>query len=277
MPSSLIYLFVFVVVLDIIIVLMLALLKRRGVWVYPKTMFGPALVFDSNDDEGTVVRLLNVRGKYQSVSYVDSDIRWKLVCAYHLYMDQVIEMVSETCTGAPSVLIIGGGAYSLPKAVLAEYPKSTLTVVEIDPTITKIARERFFLDECLDTFDAARARSTLVNEDGWAYLQKSACSYNVIVNDAFAGKKPLGPLSTREGAHTIAARLSQNGAYLANVITPLEGPKSHLLQESLDVCCEVFEHVYLIAEDPEEPQVVANNVLVASHTALPLASEYCVK
>ena len=58
-------------------------LAWRGVWFCWRTKFGPALVFDSADEDGTTVRLLNVNGTYQSVCYVDDDLLWVPVCAYH--------------------------------------------------------------------------------------------------------------------------------------------------------------------------------------------------
>ena len=70
------FLISFVVCAALGIVIRLALpriLAWRGVWFTWHTRFGPALVFDSADEDGTTVRLLNVRGTYQSVCYVDAD------------------------------------------------------------------------------------------------------------------------------------------------------------------------------------------------------------
>ena len=59
---------VFVVVVFIIGRLLIPrLLAWRGVKLVRKTMFGPALIFDAEDADGTPVRLLNVNGTFQSV------------------------------------------------------------------------------------------------------------------------------------------------------------------------------------------------------------------
>lgn len=45
---------------------------------------------------------------------------------------------------AKNFLMIGGGGYSFPKYLLANYPDATIDVVEIDPKMTEIAKEYFF-------------------------------------------------------------------------------------------------------------------------------------
>lgn len=43
-------------------------------------------------------------------------------------------------------LIIGGAGYSFPKSYLQKYPGKQMDVVEIDPQMTQIARDHFYLD-----------------------------------------------------------------------------------------------------------------------------------
>ena len=135
-----------------------------------------------------------------------------------------------------------------------------VTVVEIDPKITQVARERFFLDRAEGL---AGERLVLVNADGWEYLRGCGRTFDVIVNDAFSGARPLGALGNAEGAALIRAHLSERGMYLANVRTPLEGRKAKVLADVRDAFAREFGSVEVIPERPEEPGVLANNVLVA--------------
>ena len=50
------------IAVDLICLVCLFVLRRRGVYIKIRTMFGPALVFDSQDDDGVPIRLLNVGG-----------------------------------------------------------------------------------------------------------------------------------------------------------------------------------------------------------------------
>lgn len=309
MPTPIIVIVAVFCVIDFACLIALWGLRKRGVHLFLRTKFGPAMVFDSVDDDGVAIRLLNVGGKFQSVSYVEPSLRWRLVCVYHQYFAQIVEIQAdlwdESDAPAPGAaaqgkarlgavetsgakaasddvirrraLVIGGGGYSFPKWLVSEAPDVTTTVVEIDPAVTKIAREHFFLDELEREFRCGETgRLRLVTDDGWAYLKTTDELFDIIVNDAFGGHKPLGPLTTDEGAATVRAHLTPRGIYLANVISPLEGKGSVVLRESIDACKGAFEHVYLIPESPEDASVTGDNVLVASNARLAIAGKYAV-
>lgn len=302
-----------VVVVVVSLVVLAVVVRLKGAHFYWKTMFGPALIFDSTDDDNNAIRLLNVGNKFQSVCYVSPDKRWDLACIYHQYMEQLIELVAckqgaagaalagagaDTAGSADSaspftntntqladwrghVLVIGGGGFSLPKWLLAHCPHAQVTCVEIDPRIIELAREHFFVDEACAQFCATgEQRLHVVCDDGWQYLQKCASEgtkFDVIVNDAFGGARPLIALNTHDGAQALAACLTPNGVYLANCIAALEGTHRKPLDAALDGCNPVFSHVYVIGEDDDEPRVIANNVLIASQVHYPLAPAYCIK
>lgn len=314
-PLPLIVLAVVACLLDLLILCLPAILRRRGVYLWWRTMFGPALVFDSQDDDSTTVRLLNVRGKYQSVAYVDRELRWELACVYHKYFAQVADIAGlagagsapgpsghhasaaqpgpsghatpgeasfddavegAASAGAPTAVVIGGGGYSFPKWLVAHCPRLHTTVVEVDPQITAIAREHFFLDELIREFDAEGTRLELVCDDGWAWLRGCGRSFDLVVNDAFSGKRPLGPLGTAEGARLIHEHLTPSGLYFANVIAPLEGKGSEHLHDVLAAFKAEFAHVWLIPEADDQPELTGDNVLVASDRALGISHIYLV-
>jgi spermidine synthase len=241
-----------------------ALLELRGVHMTRHTMFGAALVFDSEDEDGTAVRLLNVNGTFQSVSYVDDCLWAELVCMYHRHFAEALDVA-----GWPSrALVLGGGGYSFPKYLIEHNQSICVDAVEIDPKITELARTWFGLDRLERD---GRGRLSLVNEDGWAYLRKSSEPYGLVVNDAFAGKRPLGPMGTAEGARIIHEHLTADGLYMANVIAPLEGRGARVLEEVLDAFTAELGHVYVFAERPETPTKRGNNALIASSRPLALA------
>ena len=135
-----------------------------------------------------------------------------------------------------------------------------MCVVEIDPSITQIARERFFLDRAEEL---AQGRLELVAGDGWEYLRSCGKRFDVIVNDAFSGAKPLGALGNAEGAALIHGHLNEGGIYLANVRSPLEGRKAAVLAGVKDAFEQEVGEVEVVPELPENPARLANNVLIA--------------
>jgi len=236
------------------------LLAKRGVTMR-RTRFGTTLVFDSTDADGTPVRLLNVNGTFQSVSYTQPGLRFELACVYHRNMAEVI----EAC-GARHVLVVGGGGYSLPK-YLVTHGDASVDVVEIDPKVTALAREFFFLGEAEET---AGMRLRLASGDGWDYLRSAEEPFDVVVNDAFSGNHPLGPLKTDEGARVVREHLAEGGVYLANVRCALEGRRARTLREVVDAFGSKFAHVAYVPEWPDKPTDPGNNTFIASDRELSL-------
>ena len=250
------------------------LLRKRGVEMR-RTKFGLTLIFDSADADGTPVRLLNVNGTFQSVSYVPESLRFELACVYHRVMAEVIEELGRRADGGlRRVMVMGGGGYSLPKHLAAFVPSVQTDVVEVDPAITQIAREHFFLNECLEKTGAERdGRLRLVNDDGWGFLRAATEPYDVIVNDAFSGKRPLGPLTTEEGARVVREHLADSGVYLANVRCACSGRGSKVLREVEEAFGHEFAHVSYVPEWPGEPEKPGNNVVIATDTELKLPAD----
>ena len=256
-------------VLTAIVAAMPALLRRRGVQMC-RTMFGLTLIFDSENVDGTPVRLINVNGTFQSVSYVPEDLRFELACEYHREMARRIEALAAE-RGARNasgerlrVLIMGGGGCSLPKYLAAYVPEAEVEVLEIDPAMAKIAREQFWLDECLQKTGAEQeGRFSLVIADAWAHLKAATEPYDVIINEAFGGKRPLGPMETNEGARVVREHLSVGGIYLADVRCPMEGRRSAPLREVKESFGRVFSSCDVVPEWEEEPEKPGNNVFIA--------------
>jgi spermidine synthase len=241
-------------------------LAWRGVWFTWRTRFGPALVFDSADADGTTVRLLNVRGTYQSVCYVDDDLLWVPVCAYHRTWGKALRQTFGPADQGEKrrALVMGGGGYSFPKWLVAYRQDFSCEAVEIDPAITRIARERFFVDQlCAEFGTDESGRLVLANDDAWRYLQADTDGYDLIVNDVFSGNRPLGPMGSDEGARVVHEHLRPGGMYIGNVRTALEGRGGRVLARSQEAFEREFAHVQVIPERPEEPRKRGNNTLIA--------------
>lgn len=255
-------------------------LARRGVWMSWHTKFGPALVFDSTDADGTAIRLLNVNGTFQSVCYLADELAWLPACAYHRIWAREVRKhfgpaneaqpaneampSSEAQPAKRRALVMGGGGCSFPKWLVAHRPDFTCEVVEADPAIAQIARERFLVDKLIADFDIEHnGRFSLICNDAVVSLLEDTQGYDLIVNDAFAGKRPLGRLATSEGVKAIRTHLHEGGVYVGNVRTPLEGRRARTLFAAREAFERQFAHVRIIPERPEEPHAIGNNTLIA--------------
>lgn len=237
--------------------LLLLILRARGVFV-ARTKFGLTMIFDSEDADGTPIRLLNVNGAFQSVSYIAPKLRFELCVHYHRLMAEIIQQTAPQ----GHIMVMGGGGFSLPKHLATHMKGAAIDAIEIDPKIILLAREHFFLDEVLTT---ASSELHVIEDDAWKILQNAdASSIDVLVNEVFAGRKSLGPLGTVAGAQTVKEKLAPSGVYLADVRCSLEGRGSTLLPQVASVFAREFAHVAYVPEWPNTPKTPGNNLLIAT-------------
>lgn len=243
--------------------LLLLILRARGVFV-TRTKFGLTMIFDSEDADGTPIRLLNVNGAFQSVSYIAPKLRFELCVHYHRLMAEIIQRA------APQgyIMVMGGGGFSLPKHLATHMSGGIIDAIEIDPKIVSLAREHFFLDEALAV---ASSELRIIEDDAWKVLQNAdAGSIDVLVNEVFAGRKSLGPLGTMAGAQVVKEKLASGGVYLADVRCPLEGRGADVLSQVIDAFADEFSHIAYIPEYPEAPKTAGNNVFIATNVSVSL-------
>lgn len=243
--------------------LFLLILRARGVFV-TRTKFGLTMIFDSEDADGTPIRLLNVNGTFQSVSYITPELRFELCVHYHRMMAKVIQQVAPQ----GHVVVMGGGGFSLPKHLATHMKAAAIDAIEIDPKIVSLARKHFFLDEALA---AASSELRIVEDDAWKVLQDAdASSIDVLVNEVFAGRKSLGPLGTPAGAQVVKEKLADGGVYLVDVRCPLEGHGSTILPQVANVFAQEFTHIAYVPEWLDTPKTPGNNLLIATDADITL-------
>ena len=256
--TTAIIIFVLLTVAGLLIhLLCMRILAWRGVTMR-RTKFGLALLFDTADEDGTPVRMLNVNGAFQSVAYATDELWSELACEYQREQARIISELPRL----RRVAVIGGGGFSLPKWLVTHLAPGAVSAVEIDERIIEIARESFGLKR-LEREYAGTGRFELACDDGWAWLRRASEPLDLVVNEAFSGSKPLGPLACDEGARVIHDHLSEGGVYLATLRFPLEGRKSASMYETVEAFGREFGHVWLVPEFPGEPTQAGNNTLVA--------------
>lgn len=244
------------------------LLHDRVVVASADTMFGPTQVVDVHDASGAPVRVLEVDGTWQSATYLD-DSWCELVFPYHRLFARAMGAMGRR---PQRVLMLGGGGYAFPKYLVAHDPDARADVVEVDPAVSRLARDYFLLGRLDQMSPGSSSRIRTFNTDGRAFLDGDAGlpRYDVVANDCFGALLPTRSLATLEGARAARGRLARDGIYVANVVSALEGERSRLLRDVTRTLGEVFSHVYVIPCSTDEPDVEDNNVVVASDAPLEL-------
>ncbi len=160
-------------------------------------------------------------------------------------------------------LTLGGGAYITPKDFLARYPDSKMTVVEIDPEVTETARKFFNFED--------DQRLDIRHEDARIFLNNNEEKFGVIYGDAFSSYYSIPfHLTTKEAIKKIYDSLTDDGIFVLNVISSLEGEKSLFFKAEYKTISQYFPQIYLFPssyhgeQDIEKPQ---NIVLIATKSA----------
>ncbi len=117
-----------------------------------------------------------------------------------------------------NAFFIGGGAYTLPRAWQANYPKGKFFVAELDPEVTRIAKESLWLKpEANLEILHADARQALANLMPGTF-------FDVIFGDAFHDISVPPHLVSDEFHKVVRSRLSSDGLYVINVVDSFKRP-----------------------------------------------------
>ena len=212
------------------------------------------------------IRVFLQSGAYGSASFLRAEKRNDLVFNYMKVFDRAFSYGS-----GKDLLLIGGSAYQYPKYVLAHYPDKKITVCEIDPDCIRLAKQYYFLDDCLRQFDPEGKRFTSVIDDGRAYA--AGCpdgQFDIVYNDAFASYFPAPRLATKEAAAIMRRILKADGLYIANTLGAPKGRRGQFLRSEYLTIQSVFPYVYVIPvpADYRSRDRYSNHIIIASGNAL---------
>ena len=221
------------------------------------TEYSRIQVFNSTDSlTGKPIRVFQTDPRStQSAMFLDSD---EMVSRYARFY----HLQRHFKPDFQNTLIIGGAGYSFPKEYLRAYPTKKIDVVEIDPQVTKIARNLFRLPE--------NPNLRIFHEDGRVFLNKiEEKKYDVILIDAFGSLYSIPfQLTTGEAVRQINKGLADDGVAIMNLISAVEGNGSLFLQAEYKTYTEIFPHVSVFKVNAEKADDVSQNlILVASKSA----------
>jgi len=205
---------------------------------------------------GRPLRVFSAENSYDSGMFLDSE---ELAFEYSRYY-----ALDEAFGGKISrAAIFGGAAYSVPKEFLRRNKEGRIDVVEIDPKTTEVARKFFGLKD--------DPRLGIIHEDARIFLNERSVSgkgsYDAVYNDAFNSVCSIpSHLTTLEAVRKVSDLLDEDGVFIINVISSLEGEKSTFFRAQYKTLAQVFAGVHAFPSHGAEydPQEVQNIMVVAS-------------
>ena len=162
---------------------------------------------------------------------------------------------------ALDALHIGGGGFTLPRYLAAKYPGTHSVVLEIDPAILKVGRERLGLH-------TSKALQVHIGDARIGIRARPTDSADLVVGDAFASLSVPWHLATREFVRDVDRVLRPDGVYMMNVIdyAPFRFGRAELATLRTR-----FRWLALLAPRTFNDGNAINLVLVASNRPLDLA------
>ena len=154
---------------------------------------------DPDRATGRVLVLDDVRN-----SYVDLDDPRYLGFDY-------IRWIATALQDRREVVFIGGGGFTLPRWLAAAEPGARSRVLEIDPELVELARERLGLGD-VPGMEVVTGDARLTLRD------VPSGSLDFVVGDAFGGRAVPWHLTTREFLAEVRRVLRDDGVYAMNVV-----------------------------------------------------------
>jgi len=150
-----------------------------------------------------------------------------------------------------SVLIIGLGGGTIPRALHEVAPGAQIDVVEIDPAVVKVARRYFDLGDS--------STLNVIEADGRVQVKKALRQekrYDIIMLDAFDHEYIPEHLLTREFLQEVKSLLAPGGVLAANTFS-----SSRLYDHESTTYASVFPEFFNLKRD--------NRVIIATNGSLP--------
>lgn len=230
-----------------------------------RTMSGVALVYTTRDASGGRVRVLRTGGVYQSATHLGAR-RMEPVFEYYRAFGRLFDLRPD----ARQLLAIGGGGFAFPKLVAAEHPGVCTDVVEIDPTVVRIARRWFYLDDAVALARAGSGDLRVICDDGRRFLEREPGPYDAVILDAFVGETPVRSLATVEALRLVRRALAPGGLLLMNVVSCADGTDVSFLRSVVASALVAFDHVKVVPATDDSHAAEDNYLLVASDTPIDL-------
>lgn len=162
-------------------------------------------------------------------------------------------------------LFIGGGAYSMPKALLKDLPEVQIDALEIEPELVDLSKKYFDLpnDPRLNTPIA----------DGRRFLHDAPTNYDYIFSDVYDSYYSIPMHFTTQDFFQLAYdKLNDDGVFMANIIGNLGEEKPSFLWSEVRTLQTIFPYVYVFAVgSPDDDSAVQNLILVGHKSSSPTA------
>ena len=179
-------------------------IQRASTFVHQSNGLYSSIIIRDTTIYGKPARLLNRDTNNSSAIFLDTK---DLVFDY----TQFANLYSTLKPDARKMLMLGGGAYTIPRSIVASDPQIEIDVVEIEPTLFTLAQEYFDLSDT--------SRITNYTQDARVFLTQTDTEYDVIFVDLFSTNLAAPfHLTTFEYYTLLHDHLTEGGVLILNYV-----------------------------------------------------------
>lgn len=224
-----------------------------------QTPYNTLVLSEGQKDQRNLLLLATDPGKAQSGIYVDNP--QELALSYTHFFNLGFSFVPK----AESMLMLGGGGYSIPRWALSRKDLAslkTVEVVELDPGMTEVTSKYFGLPQ--------DDRLKIVHEDARRFLNTNSKSYDLVFVDVFGSYYSIPfHVATLEAIKLMRLATAANGALVMNVIASVNGETGRIFRAIHLALQQEFAEVYTFGVRDPNAHEVQNLMLVAFPEARP--------
>lgn len=216
-------------------------------------------VISDQEMYSTTIRLIKTGpGGFQSgIDTSDPDY------LFFWYSKEIADVV-EKLAQKDHILVLGGGAYTLPRYLADKYPKSQIDVVEIDPELIEIAQKYFYYNN--------RENIENISDDARSYVDTTNRKYDLVVVDIYNDTEVPFTVLTKEYGQSIRRVVESGGTVIANIIAGENDSCDDFLRASLKPYLDNFS--FGAYQNYDEKRAMANIVAVFGESKLDLGENY---
>jgi spermidine synthase len=231
----------------------LYLLRRSNNLYDIDTEYSRVQVWETTESEsGKTIRALATDPYFiQSAIFLDSD---EAVLRYSRFY----HLLRFFKPDFNDTLMIGGAGFTFPREYLRQYPNSRMTVVEIDPRMTQIARRFFRLTD--------DPRLQIIHEDGRVFLNRCETGkFDVVLLDAVGSLFTVPyQLTTLEAVENIHRSLKDDGVVIFNLGSSITGPGSGFLAAEFATYKMIFPSVFVFKVNKNYTGAQLQNLIIVA-------------
>lgn len=245
--------FILAIVLSLQLPTMAQIINKDKNVVYSKDGIYEKITIYDGMLNGRPTRFFQQDRSWSGAMYLNSD---ELAVDYTKYSS-----LYKVFTPNPKqALVIGGGAYSIPKALLRDLPNATIDVSEIEPSLFELSKKYFRLP--------ASPRLQNFTEDGRRLLEKSGKNYDMIFSDVYYSLYSIpAHFTTREFFDLANDRLNTDGIFIANMIGSLSREQPSLILSEMRTFKQSFPNSYFFATTAPGSNELQNIMFVGSKSS----------